>query len=87
MRREWWTSGSGSKHQPAPALDVNQLAVRFYQAYYASLRERPGFPGWSAEEWIRWTDDDNLRPAWSLLIEAEELPLGFVTAGVEHVER
>ena len=43
------------------------LAGQFYEAYHASFHERPGFPGWSAEEWIAWTADDNLRPEWSLL--------------------
>lgn len=62
------------------------LADQFFQAYQASFRERPGFPGWSAAEWIRWTDDDNLRPEWSLLAKADGAPLGFVTAGVEHVD-
>lgn len=60
------------------------LADQFYRAYHASFRERPGFPGWSATEWIRWTDDDNLKPEWSLLAQADEVPLGFVTAGIEH---
>ena len=62
------------------------LAGRFYQAYHASFRDRPGFPGWSAEQWIAWTADDNLRPEWSLLAQAAGEPLGFVTAGVEHVD-
>ena len=62
------------------------LAGRFFQAYHASFRERPGFPGWSAEEWIRWTDDDHLIPEWSLLAQADEVPLGFVTAGIEYLD-
>lgn len=62
------------------------LAGQFYEAYHASFRDRPGFPGWSAEEWIAWTADDNLRPEWSLLAHAAGVPLGFVTAGVEHVD-
>ena len=61
------------------------LANQFFQAYEASFRERPGFPGLSATEWIfRRTDDDNVKPEWSLLARAGEVPLGFLTAGTEH---
>jgi mycothiol synthase len=56
----------------------------FYLAYHAAFRDRPGFPGWSDEQWIAWTADDNLRPDWSLLAMAGDQSLAFVTAGIEH---
>lgn len=65
---------------------LTEPAHQFYQAYYASFRDRPGFPGWSATEWITWTDDDNHRPAWSLLAQADGEPMGFVTGGLEHID-
>lgn len=61
------------------------VAKQFFQAYQASFRERPGFPGWSAAEWIgRRIDDENARPEWSLLARVNEEPVGFLTAGSEH---
>jgi mycothiol synthase len=61
------------------------LADQFFQAYHASFRERPGFPGWSAAEWIgRRIDDENAKPEWSLLARAGDVPVGFLTAGTEH---
>lgn len=43
------------------------LADQFFEAYHASFRQRPGFPGWSAAEWIgRRIDDENAKPEWSL---------------------
>ncbi|MFI7597840.1 GNAT family N-acetyltransferase [Actinoplanes sp. NPDC049681] len=59
-------------------------AQRFFRVYDAAFRERPGFPGWTAGEWIAdLVDDDDFRPEWSLLAS---LPgagdAGFVTAAV-----
>jgi mycothiol synthase len=48
-----------------------RLADQFFRAYHASFRERPGFPGWSAAEWIGGRiDDENAKPEWSLLARA-----------------
>jgi ribosomal protein S18 acetylase RimI-like enzyme len=57
---------------------------RFHAVYEASFRERPGFPGWSAEQWIGFVaDDDEFRPQWSLLATLPGIgDAGFVTAGV-----
>jgi mycothiol synthase len=59
-------------------------AVRFHGVYEAAFRERPGFPGWSAAEWIaEVTDDDEFRPQWSVLATLADLgDAGFVTAAV-----
>ncbi len=58
------------------------LADQFFQAYHAAFRERPGFPGWTAAEWVNnfTDDDDNFRPDWSLLARADDTPLGFLMA-------
>jgi ribosomal protein S18 acetylase RimI-like enzyme len=43
-------------------------APRFFAVYQAAFRERPGFPGWSAEEWIGDADEDpDFRPRLSVL--------------------
>jgi len=58
------------------------LIEQFYQAYTASFRDRPGFPGWSLAEWASWTtgEDGNFRPEWSFLARLREEPAGFLTA-------
>ncbi|WP_460846954.1 GNAT family N-acetyltransferase, partial [Phytohabitans suffuscus] len=43
-------------------------APRFFAAYDAAFRERPGFPAWPVERWVAWTaGDEEFRPQWSLL--------------------
>ena len=56
------------------------LLEQFFQAYSNSFRDRPGFPGWSAEKWINDVVDDGFKPEWSVLASASGVPLGFVTA-------
>lgn len=54
------------------------LAGAFYETYWASFRERPGFRGMSRVDWIAWaTDDDDFAPEMSLLASAGDLPAGF----------
>ena len=60
-----------------------ELADQFYQAYKASFRERPGFPGWSAEEWVGRVTNNDLIPEWSLLALADELPVGFLIGNID----
>lgn len=51
----------------------------FYDAYRASFADRPGFPGWSQDEWIDWLVDDEFLPQCSLVARtAEGAPAGFV---------
>lgn len=60
------------------------FAGQFFNAYQAAFRERPGFPGFSAEEWI--TDNmenESLRSDWSLLARAVDMPAGFVLGSAE----
>jgi ribosomal protein S18 acetylase RimI-like enzyme len=61
------------------------VADQFFQAYHAAFRERPGFPGYSAEEWITdKNEDENLVPGWTILARIGDQPVGFLTAGSEH---
>lgn len=59
------------------------LAEQFFQAYDASFRDRPGFPGWSAAEWLAWITDDYFRPDWSLLVRVDRAPVGFLIGNTE----
>jgi len=81
MRRDWSTPLPDRPLPPDVVLAIWQpaLAEQFFQAYDAAFRERPGFPGWSAAEWVDWiTDDDELRPEWSLLARAGDRSVGFL---------
>jgi mycothiol synthase len=74
--------------QPLPthltlAIWQPELAERFFQAYQAAFRARPGFPGWSAAEWIARVTANDLVPEWSLLASAGETPLGFVIGTID----
>jgi mycothiol synthase len=56
-------------------------APRFHAVYDAAFRERSGFPGWTAEEWIDAVDEDGFRPRWSVLASVPGVgDAGFVTA-------
>jgi len=62
------------------------LAGLFFEAYQASFRDRPGFPGWSAKEWIEWVaDDETFLPELSLLACREGKPIGFIVCGEEWI--
>jgi mycothiol synthase len=60
-----------------------ELGDQFYQAYHAAFRERPGFPGWSAKEWIGYVTENDHIPEWSLLAREDEAPLGFVIGNID----
>lgn len=66
-----------------------ETAPRFFAVYEAAFRERPGFPGHPAATWIGdLEDDDEFRPAWSVLVELPGLgDAGFVTAAVGYLEQ
>jgi mycothiol synthase len=59
------------------------VAGEFYQAYHAAFRERPGFPGWSAAEWIGHVTENDHVPEWSLLARAGSEPAGFVIGNID----
>lgn len=53
---------------------------RFFAVYTAAFRERPGFPNWSAEQWLSWVaDDPTFRPDLSFLATRGAEAIGFVT--------
>jgi mycothiol synthase len=55
------------------------LADQFFDAYQHAFRERPGFPGWRAAEWIEWaTGDAGFHPHMSLLARDGKQPVGFI---------
>jgi len=59
----------------------SQLGERFFGVYEAAFRERPGFPGWSARQWIEWiSDDEDFAPEWTLVATREGTDLGFVAS-------
>lgn len=62
-------------------LTWNEQSVHaFFTAYEAAFRERPGFPGWSEQEWVRWaSEDSDFRPDLSFLAVAQGQAVGFVT--------
>ena len=54
-------------------------APRFFAVWEAAFRERPGFPGWSADTWIGWiSDDEDFRADWTLLASARDADFGFI---------
>jgi ribosomal protein S18 acetylase RimI-like enzyme len=60
-----------------------ETAGRFFRVYEAAFRDRPGFPGWSAEQWTAGVVDEDFRPGWSLLASVPGVgDAGFVTAAV-----
>jgi mycothiol synthase len=59
------------------------LAEQFFQAYETAFRDRPGFPGLSASEWIDQVTGDDLIPEWSLLALASGEALGFVIGTID----
>ena len=61
-----------------------ESAQRFFAVYTAAFRERPGFPGWSAGQWIDdVTGDEDFRPRWSVLASVPGVgDAGFVTGAV-----
>jgi ribosomal protein S18 acetylase RimI-like enzyme len=58
-------------------------AEAFFAAYDAAYRDRPGFPGWSQEEWLEWLEpgDEDFLPGASFVALQGAEPLGFVTCG------
>jgi len=58
------------------------LADQFFQAYHAAFQERPGFPGYSADEWISRVIEDDQIPEWTLLARVDGVPVGFVLGNI-----
>jgi mycothiol synthase len=63
-------------------------APRFHAVYDAAFRERPGFPGWSAAEWIEAVAEEGFRPDWSVLASVPDIgDAGFVTAAAGWIDQ
>jgi mycothiol synthase len=62
------------------------LAQQFFEAYDSSFRDRPGYPAWSAEQWITWVaGDEEFRPELSLLATHGQHPAGFIVCSDEWI--
>lgn len=60
----------------------DEVAPRFFTAWDASFRDRPGFPGWLAVKWIDWiSHDDDFRADWTMLASAGGTGRGFIAGG------
>jgi mycothiol synthase len=64
-------------------------AERFHAVWEAAFRERPGFPGTPAAEWIEdVAEEDAFRPAWSMLATHDRLSdIGFVVTTVGWIDQ
>lgn len=63
---------------------TQRSAEQFSRAYGPAFVDRPGFPGWSAREWINRATANDLVPEWSLLARADDRALGFVIGCLDH---
>jgi mycothiol synthase len=64
-----------------------QLAGQFFTVYAAAFADRPGFPGWSREQWVKWiSDDPDFTAEWTLLADMDGHDVGYV-AGAPDPER
>ena len=80
---------------PTVTLEAWQpdTAPDFFAVYEAAFRERPGFPGWPAEQWIRWiADDPTFRPDLSWLAREggeggeDGVPVAFIASAEDEDE-
>jgi mycothiol synthase len=59
------------------------LADEYFQAYDAAFRDRPGFPGYSADQWITEVTENDHKPEWTLLAYVDGMPVGFVIGNID----
>ncbi len=72
-------------HVPAGVTIIDwqpDLASEYFQVYENAFRDRPGFPGLSAAEWLAGMDEDDFRSEWSPLARLDGMPVGFVVANI-----
>ena len=62
------------------------LAEQFFQAWYASFRDRPGFPGYNSVEWIAQVTENDHKPEWSLLARVNDEPVGFTIGNINQTK-
>jgi mycothiol synthase len=65
------------------------VAARFHAVWETAFRERPGFSGTPAEEWIvDVSEEEAFRPAWSVLATHDRLgDVGFVVGTVGWIDQ
>ena len=64
-----------------------EVVPAFFAAYAAAFADRPGFPGWSQEQWVAWTSGDpDFRPNLSWVALADTEPVGFITCAEDSRE-
>ena len=76
--------------QPHPARPPAGLTLsdwhhadpaRFYAAYQAAFRDRPGGPRRTQAGWVKWiSDDEDFRAEWTLLATLDGADVGFIAA-------
>jgi mycothiol synthase len=55
--------------------------ARFYAAYRAAFRDRPGGPARTQAGWVEWiSDDEDFRADWTLLATLDGADVGFIAA-------
>lgn len=57
----------------------DRVVADFFAAYAGSFGDRPGFPGWTLEQWVAWTVDEEFRPDLSMVARSADGPVGFLT--------
>jgi ribosomal protein S18 acetylase RimI-like enzyme len=53
----------------------------------AAFQERPGFPGWSEQEWVEWTagDEDFRADLSAVALDRQQGPVGFVIVDADWI--
>jgi mycothiol synthase len=59
-----------------------ELEARFFTCYARAFADRPGFPGWTQEQWVEWVSED-LVPQWTLLATRDGDDVGFIACATE----
>ena len=62
---------------------TDESAAVFYDVYSSSFCDRPGFPGWTQQQWLNWLADEDFRPDLSCVALKNGLPVGFVVCHCE----
>lgn len=67
---------AGSRFEPW----TDPAVPDFFAAYHAAFADRPGYPGWTLQQWVDWTVDEDFRADITQLARTSVgEPVGFVT--------